>query len=252
MLQKIRYVAFGGKSGISVKRGKGVTGWHLFAPVGIVGQSARCPMPVIAVVQEKGGSGKSTVAVHLARGLQLTGSKVLVVDADPQRSALDWYESQDAVTMPLTVPFTGRDLVREVERVQSDFDFVVIDTPPRVEVLMADAIRAADLTLIPTQHSAFDLRPAATVVTLFKAARKAKRTKRGAFVVNAVTASSRLAGEIDEALTGYGLPILSARLTNRVGYKASTSEGLTVFEMKDRRAKAEVTALVAEVRSLLQ
>lgn len=209
-------------------------------------------MPVIAVVQEKGGSGKSTLAVHLARGLQLTGSQVLVIDADPQRSAFDWYESQDAVLMPPTRAFTGRDLVREVERVQSDFDFVVIDTPPRVETVMADAIRAADLTLIPTQTSAFDLRPAATVVSLFKAARQAKRRKRAAFVVNAVTASSRLAGEIDEALTGYGLPVLSARLTNRVAYKASTSDGLTVFESQDRRARAEVTALVAEVRSLLQ
>lgn len=209
-------------------------------------------MPVIAVCQQKGGSGKTTLALHLARGLQLDGHSVLLVDADPQRSALDWSRMQTGVGMPLTLPLESSDLSGEISGVRPDFEFVVIDGPPRLHDLLAAAIHAADLILIPTQTSAFDIRAAADVVNLFRSAHRVTPSKRAAFVVVRPVASSRLAGEIDEALSVFGLPVLRARLGNRVAYQSSVSEGLTVFETDRGRARAEAVALTAEVKALVQ
>ena len=108
-------------------------------------------MKVIAVLNQKGGSGKTTIATHIARGLQLQGHSVLLVDSDKQGSARDWR----AVDEDNPVPVIGLDrptLDKDLKSV-SDKDYVVIDGSPQATSLAISAIKAADFILIPVQPS---------------------------------------------------------------------------------------------------
>src|SRR5690554_5556128 len=106
-------------------------------------------MQVIAVLNQKGGAGKTTIATHLARALQLRGSDILLVDSDPQGSARDWAAVREDQTVPVVGidrPTIERDLKQIAEK-----EYVVIDGAPQAHDLAVSAIKAADLVLIPVQ-----------------------------------------------------------------------------------------------------
>jgi len=108
-------------------------------------------MQVIAVLNQKGGSGKTTIATHLARALQLDGADVLLVDSDPQGSARDWAavrEDQPLTVVGIDRPTIDRDLKNVARK-----DFVVIDGAPQAADLAVSAIKAAHFVLIPVQPS---------------------------------------------------------------------------------------------------
>ena len=113
-------------------------------------------MKVIAVLNQKGGSGKTTIATHLARALQLDGADVLLVDSDPQGSARDWSAVRE--DQPLTVVGIDRPTIdRDVKNVARKVDFVVIDGAPQAADLAVSAIKAADFVLITVQPSPYDI-----------------------------------------------------------------------------------------------
>jgi chromosome partitioning protein len=111
---------------------------------------------VIAVVNQKGGAGKTTISLNLAAALAEHGAKVLLIDADPQHTASDWSavrkEPPPFVLLGLAQPVLHRD----VPQLAADYDFVVIDGPPRNYEVTRSAIAAADLVLIPVQPSGAD------------------------------------------------------------------------------------------------
>ena len=124
-------------------------------------------MKVIAVLNQKGGSGKTTIATHLARALQLDGADVLLVDSDPQGSARDWSAVRE--DQPLTVVGIDRPTIdRDVKNVARKVDFVVIDGAPQAADLAVSAIKAADFVLIPVQPSPYDIWATADLVELVK------------------------------------------------------------------------------------
>lgn len=121
----------------------------------------------IAVLNQKGGSGKTTIATHLARAWQLAGLDVLLVDSDPQGSARDWAavrEDQPVPVVGIDRPTIERDL-----RALGHKQRIVIDGAPQAADLAASAIKAADLVLIPVQPSPYDIWAAADLVELIKA-----------------------------------------------------------------------------------
>src|SRR5574340_78838 len=123
-------------------------------------------MHVIAVLNQKGGSGKTTIATHLARALQLDGADVLLVDSDPQGSARDWAavrEDQPLTVVGIDRPTIDRDLKNVARK-----DFVVIDGAPQAADLAVSAIKAADFVLIPVQPSPYDIWATADLVELVK------------------------------------------------------------------------------------
>jgi len=123
-------------------------------------------MKVIAVLNQKGGSGKTTIATHLARALQLAGANVLLVDSDPQGSARDWAavrEDQPLTVVGIDRPTIDRDLKQIARK-----DFVVIDGAPQAADLAVSAIKAADFVLIPVQPSPYDIWATADLVDLVK------------------------------------------------------------------------------------
>src|ERR1700675_1577485 len=113
-------------------------------------------MPVIALLNQKGGVGKTTLSVHLAAALA-TGKRVLLVDADPQRSALDWSAQRQAEKMFPVIGLPTKNLYRELAPMSKDYDWIVIDGPPRANDIAKAAIAASDLVIIPVQPSPFDV-----------------------------------------------------------------------------------------------
>ena len=207
-------------------------------------------MKVIAVLNQKGGSGKTTIATQLARGLQLQGHSVLLVDSDQQGSARDWR----AVDEDNPVPVIGLDrptLDKDLKTV-SDKDYVVIDGSPQATNLALSAIKAADFVLIPVQPSPYDDWATNDLVELVKQRIEMTDGKlKAAFVVSRAIQNTNIGKEVASVLTEYGLPVLDARIMQRVSYPNSAALGKTVFETESKNSNAvqEMTALVNEVKS---
>lgn len=210
-------------------------------------------MKVIAVLNQKGGSGKTTIATHLARALQLQGSSVLLVDSDKQGSARDWSavdESNPVTVIGLDRPTLDRDLKNI-----SDKDFVVIDGSPQATDLAVSAIKAADFVLIPVQPSPYDIWATSDLVDLVKQRIEMTDNKlKSAFVVSRAIKNTRIGSEVSEVLTEYGLPVLDAKIVQRIAYPNSAAIGKTVFETESKSsdAVAEMNALATEVKSYLE
>jgi len=209
-------------------------------------------MKVIAVLNQKGGSGKTTIATHLARALQLDGSDVLLVDSDPQGSARDWAAVRE--DHPLTVVGIDRPTIdRDVKNIARKVEFVVIDGAPQAADLAVSAIKAADLVLIPVQPSPYDIWATAELVDLVKQRIEVTDGRlQAAFVVSRAIKGTRIGGEVTEALAGYELPVLDARITQRVSYPGTAAAGITVLESEPNGdAAAEVRALATEIKQML-
>ena len=208
-------------------------------------------MHVIAVLNQKGGSGKTTIATHLARALQIEGADVLLVDSDPQGSARDWAAVRE--DQPLTVVGIDRPTIeRDIKNVARK-DFVVIDGAPQAADLAVSAIKAASFVLIPVQPSPYDIWATADLVELVKQRIEVTDGKlQAAFVVSRAIKGTRIGSEVAEALAGYGLPILESRITQRVSYPSTAAAGTTVMDTEPAGdAAAEVRALAAELKQKL-
>lgn len=207
-------------------------------------------MKVIAVLNQKGGSGKTTIATQLARGLQLQGHSVLLVDSDKQGSARDWR----AVDEDNPVPVIGLDrptLDKDLKRV-SDKDYVVIDGSPQATSLAISAIKAANFILIPVQPSPYDIWATSDLVDLVQQRIEVTDGQlQAAFVVSRAIQNTNIGKEVATALLDYGLPVLDTRIMQRVAYPNSAAIGKTVFdtESPNNSAIQEMTELVNEVKT---
>ncbi len=209
-------------------------------------------MHVIAVLNQKGGSGKTTIATHLARAFQLEGSDVLLVDSDPQGSARDWAAAHEE--QPVPVVGIDRPIIDKSLKSIGRKDFIIIDGAPQIEALAVSAIKAADLVLIPVQPSPYDVWATSDLVDLVKARIDVMDGRlQAAFVISRAIKGTRIGNEITSALADYGLPVLGSRVTQRVIYPSSAASGQTVFEHEpEGEAAQEIRALLAEIRLLLK
>lgn len=204
-------------------------------------------MKVIAVLNQKGGSGKTTIATHLARALQKLDYSVLLVDSDPQGSARDWSavdEENPVTVIGIDRPTIDRDLKSVAKK-----DFVVIDGAPQASDLALSAIKAADFVLIPVQPSPYDIWATSDLVDLVKQRIEVTDRKlQAAFIVSRAIKGTKIGTEISEALLGYELPVLDARITQRVIYPTSAATGTTVLDSEPTsEAAKEVNGLALEL-----
>ena len=208
-------------------------------------------MKVISILNQKGGSGKTTLATHLARALQIGGGDVILIDADPQGSARDWSAARD--DQPLTVIGIDRPTIDRDIKKFTHLDYVVIDGAPRSGDLAASAVKAADLVLIPVQPSPYDIWATADLVDVVR--QRIELTDgalQAAFVITRTIKGTRIGDEVSAALEGYGLPILTAQIAQRVVYPTTAATGQTVFDRSDaREAKAEIRRLTDEILNII-
>lgn len=213
----------------------------------------RCDV-IIAVLNQKGGVGKTTLATHLATELAYRGERVLMVDADPQGSALDWSQMRVQRRMPRLAGVIGlarETLHHEVPVIARNVDHVVIDGPPRVTALARSAILASDLVLVPVLPSPYDVWASADVVALIAEARLFKPALRAAFVVNRRVVGTVIGREARTALASLALSVIDAEVAQRVIFAESVAAGQVVRESRPNcAATREIANLTSAVLTL--
>ena len=202
-------------------------------------------MAVIALVGNKGGAGKTTLAVNLAATLAKEGPTV-VFDADPQGSVLQWRRIAEADSGP-TVVDTALDLEDTFARTAGRYDHVVIDCPPSVHAVQTHTeLAVSDIALIPVQPSPLDLWATVHIEHAVAQARQGNPGLRALLVINQLEPRTRLSRLIRQALAELELPAAETAIRRRAVYRASVLEGKSVLDMG-----RSADAAVAEIRNLL-
>ncbi|MCX6178671.1 MAG: AAA family ATPase [Chlorobiales bacterium] len=191
-------------------------------------------MKTIAVVSQKGGAGKTTIAVNLAIAAEQRGLHCAIVDLDPQSSARSWHDIRRKES-PVVISSHSSRLPHILETArESGAGLVILDTAPHSETVALSAARAADLVLIPCRPSVFDLRAIATSVDLASLAQTP-----AVVVLNGVPSRGVLAAEATTAITGYGVDMAPDTLGHRAAFVHSLTVGLSVLEYEPASKAAE-------------
>jgi chromosome partitioning protein len=198
-------------------------------------------MKTVAVLNRKGGVGKTTLATNLARAIQLRGLEVVLVDTDPQGSARDWASTNEDVEVPVTVDVDRPVLDTELPRLKG-YDVAVIDGVAKMERMSASAVKASDLVLIPIRPSALSMWTAGELVDLIKSRQEVTGGPHAAFVLSQAIVGTNLAGEAEDALSRLELPVWSGT-NQRVAYAKAVGQGVSVLDIGAEKASEEINAL---------
>lgn len=206
---------------------------------------------IFGVLNQKGGVGKTTLSIGIAAELARQGARVLLIDADPQGSSLDWAAAREGDALFSIVGLPRATIHKEIENLKQNYDHVVIDGPPRVTDLARSAIMASDIVVIPVQPSPYDIWAADDVVKLISEAVVYKENIKSCFVINRKIVNTAIGRDVADVLGSYDLAVLNSTIAQRVIFAESAAQGKAIFEVdKDSPAVGEVEAVVNELMSL--
>ena len=208
-------------------------------------------MSIIALVGNKGGAGKTTLAINLATGLARQHD-VVMIDADPQGSSLQWREIAGDRSAP-PVAAAEEDLQRQAFNLMQDYHHVVIDCPPSVHAPQTRAVLGfGNLALIPVQPSPMDLWANVHIEQSIEDALTINPSLRTLLVINQLEPRTKLSRLVREALSEIAFPVADTAVRRRAIYRASALQGKSVFDMGRRGADAadEINQLIQEVNRL--
>lgn len=188
---------------------------------------------IYSFVNQKGGVGKTTLAVNVAAERARRGRRVLLIDADPQGSALDWQAQRGRLEHPPLITVVGfpRDTIhREIGQLGDGYDDIVIDAPGRVEPIARAVIMAGDLVVIPVQPSPYDVWASADVLALLEQSQVYKPELIAAWLINRRIVNTAIGRDIKAQLTNFGPRLLEATVAQRVIFSEAAARGLSVHE----------------------
>lgn len=209
---------------------------------------------IVAFLNQKGGSGKTTISTNVATALRRDGFNVILADTDPQGSARDWRSAGGADED--TVPVVGLDRPKLIETdlrtLARNADLIILDGAPQMQQLAAAAVRVADLILIPVQPSPYDIWAASDTVALIKTRQELSGGQpKAAFIISRAIKNTILSKDVKDALADYDLPVFEAGTSNLVAYTTAATEGKSVIGYGDKKADREISAIVEELKKWL-
>ena len=209
-------------------------------------------MPVIALVGNKGGAGKTTLCINLARALAERDSTI-VLDADPQRSSLNWHSIAEGDSA-FPVLAASENVAAVADDHAARANYLVIDCPPSVHSQQTtEALAQADLALIPVQPSPLDLWASVQIETEIDRARQSNPDLQALLVINQLEPRTRLSRLMRDALAELSLPAAETAIRRRMIYRNAVIQGRSVLDVGSRGAEAadEIRQLIDEMVNLL-
>ena len=206
---------------------------------------------IISILNQKGGVGKTTLSINIASTLALAGYSVLLIDADKQRSALDWAAVREKSPIFNVVGISTSKIHKEIKLLEDKYDYIVIDGPPRVYDVARSVIAGSDIVLIPVQPSPYDIWSAEEVVSLVKEVQETLSSFKKVnayFVINRRIGNTTIGRDVREALSNYPFDVLEQTIHQRIVYSETAASGTSpIEEDPDSIAGKEIKKLVEEV-----
>jgi len=203
-------------------------------------------MKVIAILNQKGGVGKTTLSINIARALQLGDFNIVLVDADPQGSARDWNDANDGQLIPV-VGLDRKSLPADIKNL-SGYDFAIVDGAPQTKELAIAAIKSADIVLIPVQPSPLDIWATNDLIELVRERQELTGDKpKAAYIVSRQIQNTTVGNEVRNVLAESGIKVFNSGTFQRIAYSDIITQGKTVFESHDDKAKSEMIKITNEL-----
>lgn len=209
---------------------------------------------IYGFMNQKGGVGKTTLATNVAVQMAQSGRRVLLIDADPQGSVLDWAAQRGHNDHPSVVTVVGfpRDtLHREIATLGEGFDSIVVDGPGKIEAIVRSAMLACDVVVIPIQPSPYDIWASNEVLDLVNQSIIYKQELKSVFAINRKIVGTTIGKKITSILQDHRPQLLENTVGQRIDFTHAASEGLAISEYAPgSTADEEIRAVTKELEEI--